>query len=161
MFQQAVNYASTTTCTYTHVVLFGVGLTTFLFQKTFSDPMVTTFHQSIWVKFSFRAQRQQPRLVLSVILCWGRSSISKKTTFDTMSANICLIILFGSMQKCGWEIFIIHPFLKFLASEYHDFPWPENIRKRKRYFLYIELWFRGLGWGLGVRYWIWSIESLS
>ena len=25
MFQQAVNYASTTTCTYTHIVLFGVG----------------------------------------------------------------------------------------------------------------------------------------
>ena len=30
----------------------------------------------------------------------------------------------------------IHPFLKFLASEYHDFPWPENIWKKKKIFFY-------------------------
>ena len=28
----------------------------------------------------------------------------------------------------------IHPSLKFLASEYHDFPWPENIWKKKIFF---------------------------
>ena len=28
----------------------------------------------------------------------------------------------------------IHPSLKFLASEYHDFPWPENIWKKKKIF---------------------------
>ena len=34
----------------------------------------------------------------------------------------------------------IHPSLKFLASEYHDFPWPENIWKKKKIFF---LWRSG------------------
>ena len=33
----------------------------------------------------------------------------------------------------------IHPSLKFLASEYHDFPWPENIWKKKKIF-FVEEW---------------------
>ena len=35
-----------------------------------------------------------------------------------------------------WEMWggNIHPSLKFLASEYHDFPWPENIWKKKKIF---------------------------